>query len=534
MKFLYAVFLSFLSPVLHAAVILNITDFGAAPNTGTLQTIHIQAAIDSAERSGGGTVLIPPGIFLSSTLFLKDNVNIEIQKNGILKGAANVNEYPDVIPSVRSYTDRYPQRSLIYAEGKRNIGIKGEGMLDGNGLSLDFVINSDDKPFGVRFISCTNVLYEGITMKNSGFWMMHNLNCDSLTIRNLKIINHNFGNGDGIDIDGSKHVVVDNCTVDSNDDALVIKTTNLGAAEDIEISNCTFATYSRAIKVGTETYGPVRRVHIHDCQVKFSTLGPLGSLLPGDCGIQLSIVDGGAMENVTVEDIIIKGVQTPIFIRLGDRNDPFENGGPQPLMGSLRKVILKNIIAEASGDIASSVTGIPGFPVVDVTLQNIDLKVPGGKDTVPPGYVVPENTSTKPGFDMFGDYLPAYGLYIRHADSITVQNVCVTATRADQRPEIHWEDTSNVQYSPCIATSIIERSIEEKKIFPNPVSAFLTVKNYALHSHYVITNILGEIKMEGHFSEQQETINMANLPAGLYLLTLQEGDAVASYKFVKE
>ncbi|MDB5228815.1 MAG: hypothetical protein JWN78_3008 [Bacteroidota bacterium] len=537
MKILYALFLVFLLHSAHAAVVLNITDFGATPGAGTLQTVYIQAAVDSAERAGGGTVIIPQGLFLSGTIFLKDNVMLEIAKNGILLGAASTSVYPNVIPAVRSYTDRYPQRSLIYAEGKKNIGIRGEGTLDGNGLSLDFLLNSHDKPLGVRFISCTHVLYEGITMKNSGFWMMHNLNCDTLTIRNLKIINHNFGNGDGIDIDGSRHVLVENCTADCNDDPMVIKTTNLGTAEDIEIRNCTFSTYSRAIKIGTETYGPVRKVYIHDCTVKQSTAGPLGSLVPGDCGIQLSIVDGGAMEDVTVENINIKGVQTPIFIRLGDRGDPFETGGPRPAMGSLHHVIMRNITAETSGDIASSITGIPGFPVRDITLQNIALTVPGGKGPVPAGDTVPENINGKPGFDMFGNYLPAYGLFIRHADSVVLQNVCITTTHPDQRPEIYWEDTAHVEISPCIATAVFQQPVDLIGIYPNPVTETLHIylKNEKTpHERFVISDVLGATKYLGNFTGNQLEINVADLNKGLYFLTVSgDGNPVVVGKFLK-
>jgi hypothetical protein len=522
MKMLLTIFFVYLfRTALYAGGTLNITDFGAVAGAGTLQTVYIQAAIDSAERAGGGTVLIPPGVFLSSTIFLKDDVILEIAKNGVLKGPLLVSYYPDVIPSVRSFTDRYPQRSIIYAEGKRNIGIKGEGTLDGNGMSLDFLLNEDDKPFGVRFIGCTNVLYEGITMKNSGFWMMHNLNCDSIVMRNLKIINHNFGNGDGINIDGSRHVLVENCTVDSNDDPMVIKTTNLGEASDIEVRNCTFATYSRAIKIGTETYGPVRNVYIHDCEVKYSIWGPFGDHFAGDCGIQLSIVDGGFMENVVVENIQIKGVQTPIFIRLGDRGDPFEPGGPRPPMGSMKNIILRNITAEAATGITSSITGIPGFPVKNITLQNIELTVPGGEGPVPVGYTVPENINSRPAFDMFGEYLPAYGLYIRHADSLVLDHVCVTVINQDERPEIHFEDTGRVEVTPCLVTSLVNNKTSGIKLFPNPASEMLQVELEGQNiqaGNYLVKDVLGRNQLSGTITGKDIQIDVSGLASGLYFI----------------
>jgi hypothetical protein len=530
MKKICIVFFMLNCSLLHAGGTFTITDFGATPNSGTLQTAFIQAAIDSAEHAGGGTVIIPQGTYLSSTLFLKDNVILQIDRNAVLRGGAYTGQYPDVIPAIRTYADRYPQRSLIYAEGKRNIGITGEGTLDGNGLSSDFLFNADHKPLGVRFIHCTNVSYEGITMRNAGFWMMHNLNCDSLTIKNLKIVNHNLGNGDGINIDGSKHVVVENCNVDSNDDPMVIKTTNADSVVDVEIRNCTFATYSRAIKIGTETYGPIKNVHIHDCEVKYSTLGPLGSLIAGDCGIQLSMVDGGMLDNVVVENIQIKGVQTPIFIRLGARTEPFQTGGPIPGTGSMQHVVLRNITAEAAGDIASSMTGIPGFPVRQVRLENIDLTVPGGKDSMD-GYVVPENVSGKPGFDMFGNYLPAYGFYIRHVDSLAMENICIHTKQPDERSETVWDDTTKIHYSGCRITAVSQRQNDPIKIYPNPVKGLLNIES-SMQGMCRVIDIFGRKRIEQKITGTQQ-MDISMLPQGVYYLSFS-GKSECAIPLIKE
>lgn len=390
-----------------------------------------------------------------------------------MKGASRLDQYPEVIPySIRSYGDSYPQRSLIYAEGKKNIGLKGEGTIDGDGLSLDFLLNNSKKPFGIRFISCRNVLYEGITLKNSGFWMMHNLNCDSMTIRNVTIINHAYGNNDGINIDGCRNVLVENCNVDSNNDPIVIKTMSVDAsAENIIVRNCTFATYSRAIKVGTETYAPVRNVHVHDCIVKYSNKGPAGSSFPGKCGILLTIADGGSLDNVVVENIDIKGVSTPIFIRLGDRANTYSDTIAALPPGTLRNVRLENINAEAATSVTSSVSGIPGHYIENITLKNINISMQGGGKAVEEGFVVPENISGKPEHDMFGEILPSYGLFVRHVKNLTLDNVCVTTKSKDARPELYFEDTAQITQIACgssVPTGIFEKDVYQLKVYPNP------------------------------------------------------------------
>lgn len=513
--------------------VLDIRDFGAVSATGALQTTAIQAAIDSAERAGGGTVLIPQGVYLSSTLFLKDNVTLEIAKNATLKGATRVNQYPVVIPAIRSYADRYPQRSLIYAEGKRNITIRGEGTIDGNGLALDFLLNSDDKPFGIRFISCTNVLYEGVTLKNSGFWMMHNLNCDTLTIRNLTIINHNFGNGDGINIDGCRNVLVENCTVDSNNDPVVIKTTSPAAAEDIVVRHCTLSTYSRAIKVGTETYGPVRNIHIHDCVVKYSTAGPFGNFFPASCGILLSIVDGGLMENVVVENVSITGVQTPLLIRLGRRGQTYDPSVPPFPTGSLRNVSIRNVDIHAVSNITSSISGVPGHNLQNISLQNVTISVPGGLGAPLPGLIVPENVSSKPENDMFGEDFPSYGLFIRHVDTLMMENVCITARQPDGREELYFEDTSAVSYTPCYVTSLFDRGAHGVKVFPNPVKDRLFIslpEGMLAGAEWEVLDLLGRTWLKGNIAAALSGgVEVSPLPAGKYLIRVMASGHVVGW-----
>jgi len=226
----------------HAQV-YNITTYGAVGDGTTLNTAFIQSAVDACSAAGGGVVEVPQGNFLTATIFLKSNVTFQIDSGATITGSTQVSDYPDVHPQLRTYTDNYPQKSVFYAEGQHNIAITGKGTFEGNGLNLTWLLSQNDRPLGFRFISCTNVRYEGVTLHNSAFWMMHNCNIDTLVVKNVTINNQALGNNDGVNIDGCRHVLVDSVFADCNDDPLVIKTTSpYIEASDIEIKNCTVAT----------------------------------------------------------------------------------------------------------------------------------------------------------------------------------------------------------------------------------------------------------------------------------------------------
>lgn len=111
----------------------NILNYGAVPDGKTLNTAAIQKAIDNCSENGGGTVFVPAGRFVSGTLRMRSNVNFHLSSGALLAGSRNLEDYPVVIPGIRSYTDNYTCRSLIYGENLRNISITGQGFIDGNG-----------------------------------------------------------------------------------------------------------------------------------------------------------------------------------------------------------------------------------------------------------------------------------------------------------------------------------------------------------------------------------------------------------------
>lgn len=520
----------------HSQQVFLITDFGAKVGSNRNNATQIQAAIDSASRSGGGIVRVPSGVYFTSTIFLKSNVYLEISEGATLKGVPLTRDYPDVIPSIRTYTDRYPQRSLIYAENQSNIGIIGKGVLDGNGGSVDFLINEDVKPYGIRFHSCKNVLYENVFLRASGFWMMHNFNCDSLTIRNVRIVNHGYGNNDGINIDACRNVLVENCTVDANNDPVVIKMTNpYVTAENILVRNCDLATYSRAIKIGTETQGHVRNVRVENCRVDFSKAGPFGSNFPGDLGINLSIVDGGSLDDVVIQDVDIKGVRTPITIRLGDRATLYNDTVPRPGVGTFRNVLLKNITIVAREGISSTVSGINGHPLQNIRMENIDITVAGGESALPPGFVVPDNNGAKPDNDVLGEDIPAYGIFFRNVDSLILNNICVKALQPDGREKFIFENVSNLNGPTCgVVTAVEDEDIAFSGVFPNPAKDVISIQSPFSDYTCKLLNTSGQILYEQSFQQASVQLPVSDFPSGIYFIQLssREGETVSS-KWIK-
>jgi hypothetical protein len=454
----------------HAQLTFNILDFGAIGNGSTLNTSAIQQAIDSCNASGGGDVIVPSGTFLTGTLFLKSNVYLRIERNGTLKGSGEPADYPEIQSPIPGMADSYRKRSLLYAYNQENIGLKGDGIFDGNSFAIPFVINSDQRVFGTRFISCKNVLYENLTMRNTSFWMMHNLDCDSVIIRNINLINQGAGNNDGIGIDACRRVKIHDCNVDSYNDAVVMKTTINRPMYDVEVYNCTLASAARVIKIGTETVGNVSKIHVHDCIVR------QGSLTAAEIGINLGSIDGSHIDSVMIENIDMSGVLVPIVVRLGDSDRLYLDSLPSLPAGSFSSLTLRNINAIGQDEIPCHITGIPAHPLQNIRLENITLSMKGGKSTFDPGILIPENINQRPEHDLFGNILPAHGIYFRHIDGLVLDDVCVSIAQPDARPSFWFDDVNVTDTSAlCSSLNVSEHSAQSLLVEYNLQEQYLKI-----------------------------------------------------------
>jgi polygalacturonase len=399
---------------------------GAAGDGRRLDTANIQAAVDACSRQGGGTVVFPPGTYLSGTIVLKSGVTLHLDPGAVLLGSTSLADYPVHIPKLRSYTDTYTERSLIFAEGVANVAITGRGVIDGQGAAFEGPYKR--RPYLVRFVECRDVAVTGVTLRNSPMWVQHYLACEQVLIHGVTVrsrVNHN---NDGIDIDASRNVRISDCDISSGDDAIVLKSTTDRRTANVVVTNCLLSTACNALKMGTETNAGFENIVISNCAIRDTGLA----------GLTLQIVDGGTLDGVAVSNLTMRGVGAPVFIRLGDRARPFVAGGPRPGIGRLRNVTIANIEATGAGATGCAIAGLPGHPIENLTLDNIRLEFEGGV-AEKPATPVPEHPEKYPEHSMFGR-LPAYGLYCRHVANLRLRNLEARVVKPDVRPAVLLED----------------------------------------------------------------------------------------------
>jgi len=421
-------------------------EYGASADGTTLDTKNIQAAIDDCHQAGGGIVGLHNGKFLSGTIFLKNNVVLNIQSGATLLGSKNLKDYPETVADYRSYTDNYTNKSLIYAEKAENISVIGRGVIDGQGKAFKGPYKV--RPYLIRIIECKNVTFRDVTLRNSPMWGLHYLACENVVTDGVTIhsrVNHN---NDGIDIDSSQNVRIANCNISSGDDAIVLKSTSDLPCKNITITNCVLSSHCNAIKTGTESNGGFQNITISNCTLYDTRLA----------GIALELVDGGLFDRVTVSNINMDNVRGGIFLRLGNRARPYLSKGPggskgtftplagakPPGMGAMRNIIIANVQAAGLDSTGCSITGLPGHNIQNLTLQNIRLQFAGGGSADLVDKIVPENENKYPEYRMFGD-LPAYGFYVRHAENIRFNHVEVSFDKPDHRPALVCDDIKELK-----------------------------------------------------------------------------------------
>jgi len=413
--------------LLAAGAAHDVTDFGARGDGQRLCTAAIQKAIDTCSAKGGGTVYLPPGTFLSGTLYFRSGVTLRLDAGCTLMGSRNLDDYPVTIPQYRSYTDNYTEKSLIYGEKVERIGITGRGVIDGQGATFQGPYKV--RPYLIRFIECRDVQVDGVTIRNSPMWVQHYLACDDVRISGITVTSHVNHNNDGIDIDSCHRVAIEGCNVDSGDDAIVLKSTSARLCKDVTVSGCVLRSACNALKMGTESNGGFQNIVLTACTIHDTRLA----------GVALEIVDGGTMDRIVVSDITMNGVGAPLFVRLGHRARPFTEAMEKPGLGMLRNVTLSNIEAMGANPTGCAISGLPQAKIENLTLSNLRLSFAGGGTREDAARAIPEHEEKYPEYSMFGR-LPAYGLYCRHVKGLTVSNVQLQCAADDQRHAIVLQD----------------------------------------------------------------------------------------------
>lgn len=408
-------------------MVYDIRAYGAIADGRTLCTEAIQKAIDRCADAGGGTVYLPPGRFLSGTICLRSGVTLTLDAGCTLLGSINLRDYPATVPALRSYTDNYTDKSLIYGEKLERVAITGRGVIDGQGVAFKGPYKV--RPYMIRFIECRNVTVEGVSIKDSPMWVQHYLACDDVRISGITVRSHVNANNDGIDIDSCRRVTITGCNIDSGDDAIVLKSTSARPCTEVVVSGCVLRSTCNALKMGTESNGGFQNVVLTGCAIYDTRLA----------GVALEIVDGGTMDRIVVSDLTMSGVGAPIFLRLGNRARVFKEGMDKPGIGSMRNITISNIEATGANPTGCALSGIPEAKIENVTLSNIRLSFAGGGKVEEASRTVAEEPDKYPEYAMFGR-LPAYGLYARHIRGLKLVNVQLQLAGEDKRHAVVFED----------------------------------------------------------------------------------------------
>lgn len=486
----------------------DIRAYGAVGDGNQLNTEAIQAAIDACAEGGGGTVYFPAGRFLSGTIYLKSNVTLHLDAGAVLLGSTNLDDYPVEVPEHRSFADNYMDKSLIYAEKVENVSIRGSGIIDGQGGCPAFQLviipgrkyyieerpevirslanNFKERPAIVRMIECENITVKDITFKDAASLVQWYLACEDVTIDGISVHSVANHNNDGIDIDNCEKVRIANCEIRTGDDAIVLKSTSNRICKNVTVTNCILSSGSNGFKCGTESNGGFQDITVDNCTI-YET---------GNGGISLELVDGGTFDRVSVSNITMRDASGGIFIRLGNRARSFKEGMERPGMGSMSNIIISNVQAIGVHKFGCSITGLPGFPVKNVTLENIRMKYNGGGTQADADRAIPELPEAYPEFKMFG-MLSSYGFFVRHVENLRFQNLDLDFEDEDYRPAVIFEDVHGLDLSGFAA---------KPPEGGGPTVRFHNVRNALIHGCRVPSGTNTFLNIDGEQTEKVRLI----------------------------
>ncbi|MDR0333649.1 MAG: glycoside hydrolase [Dysgonamonadaceae bacterium] len=424
--------------------VFDVREFGAVGDGKTMNTNAIQAAIDKSNASGGGTVYIADGIYMTGTLVLKDNVTLWVDAGSILRGSQDANDYPAIRVSLPSFRQK-EDFQLIFAEKKKNITITGGGIIDGNAIAYGRpwggTNNEWQRPRLIRMFECENITVKNITLVRAANWVQYYEACSDMLFETVQIRAYTgVHNLDGLNLSGCRNVIVRDFTATTGDDSIVIKAMSMVPNENIYVDGL-FSRYSNChlFKIGTETHSAVRNLHLKNARgwARYS--------------VSVQAVDGAVVEDILIENVELYSCSSPFFIRLGSRGRTFE-GGPNPApIAQMRNITLRNIsntgirfVPDKAGPgVGALATGIAGHRIENLTIENGDFLLYGTRLSKDAIYrEIPQNADRYPEFHTLG-ILPAYGIFFRHIDGLTVRNVRLRLLNEDIRPAIILDDVIN-------------------------------------------------------------------------------------------
>ncbi|GJM64301.1 glycoside hydrolase family 28 protein [Persicobacter diffluens] len=454
MKYLFYLFIGLLFPVSVSAQGLNIVDFGAVGDGKTDNTEAVQKAIDEASRKNT-TLVFPTGTFMTGMIHLKSNVTIELKSGSVWQAVPDLKLFPEIpsnadLSQSGGYT--MSRRAFIFGDNLENVTLTGDGTIYPSGDQHEafpmLEENGSKRPYGIYFRNCQNITVRDLTLTNSAFWMLRTYLCDNVRIHNIELFNHANTNNDGMDIVDCHRVHISDCTVDSADDGICLKTEAPKGTEDVVITNCIVSSTASYIKLGTGSFGTFKRITVSNCVLRPTRATKIVHGLGyrnGITGLSLMSVDGCDIENISFNNIVMDGMMTPIFIRLSDRHKVTHTEyNHHPITaGTIKNISYSNITATNIGSVPVNITGYPEHYVEGVSMHNCKFEYNTAGTVKDLTSEVPENSKNYPYPKMYGTDLPASGIYFRHVKNIIFDQVQIAPAEGDPRPAIHFDDVIN-------------------------------------------------------------------------------------------
>ncbi len=364
-----------------------ITDFGAKGDSLTLNTKSIQSAIDACSAKGGGTVVVPKGIFISGAIFLKKGVNLRVDKDGVLKGTLVREEYPQVQTRWEG-EERMFTSAFINADHTDGITISGEGIIDGSG---DLWLKRDKENGGARgaqgggprlghprLICLSNskdITIKDLHLHNQAVWCLHVLYCKNVLVKNLNITaDHDILSSDGMDIDSSDGVHITDSYIDVNDDCISIKSGKDAdglrvnkPSTNILIDKCHFAYGHGGVAMGSETSGGINHVTVNNCLIDSQNWAPIR--------FKTQPSRSGVVEDITYSNLTLHNTRKAFEFDMAWR-----------MVGTVRPPsevppVVRNIkIINVKGDVGTvgDMHGLANSPIKGVSFKNCDITAKTG------------------------------------------------------------------------------------------------------------------------------------------------------------
>ena len=475
----------------------NVRDFGAKGDGQTLDTAALQAAINTCNGDGGGTVLVPAGNFLTGTIELKSNVTLHLSPQACLLGSDDIRHYHagNGIPRGNGNI------VLISAANAENITLEGTGTINGQGAKFLPGARDDGEREPGRprahllvFYRCVNLRLRDAFFRDSSYHCCRILNCSFVFIDGVRIHNRVIFNNDGFHLNSCTHVKISNCNVVCEDDACAL----FGSNADITVTNCTFSSRWSVFRFGG---GTCDGIAVSNCVIH-DTFG---------CPIKMQVRSGDRMENMIFANLVMTNVTGPIYIGLGSAPRNALNPSQIRKGGIVRNLRFCGITATvAAAPDLTDFPYLPGTPISDiypgehhtcinltsvadqfienVTLSGIHVKYAGGGTAE---MAALRDVPQVSGGEYFAcGVLPAYGLYARNLRGLTLEDVRFEVAAPDLRPAMvfdHVTDAAigglNAQGNPD-AESLL-RFIESQDVLVSaprvltPAAVFLEVEGKA-------------------------------------------------------